>query len=127
MYLLLSRVDGLLALKATFAVYIRSRGAEIVRLSFFVFVFFLFPFFGFTLFNCDHQVGGGEERDKTMVQELIQFKRKTELIVEKSFHNNTQFVYCEKESFENFVNIRQNKPAELIGEELFFVQVNLVI
>jgi cullin-4 len=60
-------------------------------------------------------VAGGEERDKVMVQELIAFKGKTEKIVEKSFQNNTQFVYAEKEAFENFINIRQNKPAEFIG------------
>ena len=51
-----------------------------------------------------------------MVQELISFKSKTEKILEKSFHNNTAFGYTEKESFENFINIRQNKPAELIAK-----------
>jgi len=51
-----------------------------------------------------------------MVMELIEFRDKMDQIVEKSFNNHPQFVYCEKESFENFINIRQNKPAELIAK-----------
>jgi len=41
-------------------------------------------------------VSGGEERDKTLVQDLIDFHTKIDQIVEKSFHNNSDFIYCEK-------------------------------
>jgi cullin-4 len=56
------------------------------------------------------------EKDKTMVQELLDFKEKLDNIVVTCFGRNEKFVNSLKESFENFVNQRLNKPAELIGK-----------
>lgn len=55
------------------------------------------------------------EKDKTMVQELLDFKEKLDRIVQNCFGRSEKFVNGLKESFENFVNQRLNKPAELIG------------
>ena len=55
------------------------------------------------------------EKDKTMVQELLDFKEKLDRIVLTCFGRNDKFVNGLKEAFENFVNQRLNKPAELIG------------
>lgn len=55
------------------------------------------------------------EKDKTMVQELLDFKEKLDNIVSVCFQKNEKFINSLKESFENFINQRLNKPAELIG------------
>lgn len=44
------------------------------------------------------------------------FKDKIDNIIEVCFGQNQKFINAMKESFENFINQRQNKPAELIGE-----------
>ena len=56
------------------------------------------------------------EKDKTMVQELLDFKDKLDTIMEACFSSNEQFIVSMKEAFESFINIRQNKPAELIAK-----------
>ena len=55
------------------------------------------------------------EKDKTMVQELLELKVKVDQIIAKAFENNEKLHNVVRESFENVVNKRQNKPAELIG------------
>jgi hypothetical protein len=44
------------------------------------------------------------------------FKDKLDNIIVVCFAQNPKFVNTMKESFENFINQRQNKPAELIGK-----------
>jgi len=56
------------------------------------------------------------EKDKTMVQELLDFKDKLDLIMTECFKSNSNFIVAMKESFETFINVRQNKPAELIAK-----------
>lgn len=56
------------------------------------------------------------EKDKTMVQELLDFKDKVDSIIDVCFMKNEKFVNAMKEAFETFINKRPNKPAELIGE-----------
>lgn len=55
------------------------------------------------------------ERDKTLVQELLELKAKVDGIILKAFKNNAQFQNVVREGFESVINRRQNKPAELIG------------
>ena len=43
------------------------------------------------------------------------FKDKLDNIVAVCFNRNEKFVNVMKESFEYFINQRQNKPAEVIG------------
>ncbi|KAG9492255.1 hypothetical protein GDO78_000658 [Eleutherodactylus coqui] len=56
------------------------------------------------------------EKDKDMVQELLDFKDKVDHIIEVCFQKNEKFVNVMKESFETFINRRANKPAELIAK-----------
>jgi len=56
------------------------------------------------------------EKDKTMVQELLDFKEKLDSILRDCFKNNEKFVVSLKDSFESFINQRQNKPAEMIAK-----------
>nr|CAG4640653.1 EOG090X01NX [Eulimnadia texana] len=90
MFNLVSRVKhGTQELCTNFANYIKSRGRNIVI---------------------------DPEKDKTMVQELLDFKEKLDNIVTSCFQRNEKFVNSLKESFENFINQRLNKPAELIAK-----------
>uniref|UniRef100_A0A8C1S633 Cullin-4B n=1 Tax=Cyprinus carpio TaxID=7962 RepID=A0A8C1S633_CYPCA len=56
------------------------------------------------------------EKDKTMVQELLDFKDKVDYIIDVCFMKNEKFVNGMKEAFETFINKRPNKPAELIAK-----------
>jgi len=56
------------------------------------------------------------EKDKTMVQELLDFKDKMDNIVNVCFQKNEKFSNSLKEAFEYFINQRTNKPAELIAK-----------
>jgi len=56
------------------------------------------------------------EKDKTMVQELLDFKQKLDTIMLECFQSNETFIVSMKESCESFINTRQNKPAELIAK-----------
>ncbi|XP_032322273.1 cullin-4B-like [Camelus ferus] len=55
-------------------------------------------------------------KDKTMVQELLDFKDKIDFITETSFLKNEKFIVAMKEAFETFINKRPNKPAELLAK-----------
>jgi cullin-4 len=56
------------------------------------------------------------EKDKSMVQDLLDFKDKMDNIVITCFGKTEKFINSVKEAFEHFINQRPNKPAELIGE-----------
>lgn len=89
MYALFSRVNTLDQLKIAFNKYIKDKGATIVN---------------------------DQEKDATMVQELLDFKAKLDSLLEQAFSKNENFTYTLKEAFEHFVNVRANKPAELIAK-----------
>uniref|UniRef100_A0A669C5B2 Cullin-4A n=1 Tax=Oreochromis niloticus TaxID=8128 RepID=A0A669C5B2_ORENI len=63
---------------------------------------------------------GGEivctpEKDKDMVQDLLDFKDKMDNVAQSCFARNESFINAMKEAFETFINKRPNKPAELIA------------
>lgn len=90
LYGLLARVkEGLNELCRNFNAYIKKRGRVIVT---------------------------NPEKDKTMVQELLDFKDRMDVVVNECFQANEKFHNSLKEAFENFINIRPNKPAELIAK-----------
>ena len=89
LYYLINRVPhGIDHLKVSFSQYIKKRGREIVI---------------------------NPEKDMSMVQELLDFKEKLDTISE-CWNHNEKFTHALKDSFEQFINQRTNKPAELIGE-----------
>ncbi|XP_018566633.1 cullin-4B isoform X2 [Anoplophora glabripennis] len=90
LYQLLSRVkNGLTELCTAFNGFIKTRGRTIVI---------------------------DPEKDKTMVQELLDFKDAMDNIVVTCFNRNEKFSNSLKEAFEHFINQRTNKPAELIAK-----------
>ncbi|KAI8340502.1 hypothetical protein BC941DRAFT_417436 [Chlamydoabsidia padenii] len=54
--------------------------------------------------------------DQQMVPTLLQYKSKLDKILENSFDNNSSFSNALKESFESFINSRENKPAEMLAK-----------
>ena len=51
------------------------------------------------------------------------FKEKLNNVIEICFAKNEKFMNGLKESFEYFINQRQNKPAELIGIYLGYLHI----
>lgn len=62
------------------------------------------------------------DKDKTMVQEMLDFKDDMDQVVNQCFQKNDKFSNSLKEAFEYFINQRANKPAELIAK---FVDLKL--
>ncbi|XP_076918003.1 cullin-4-like [Bidens hawaiensis] len=91
MYTLFSRVNALDSLRHALSLYIRKTGRNIVI---------------------------DEEKDKDMVSSLLEFKMSLDKIWEDSFSKNDVFSITIKEAFEYLVNLRQNRPAELIAKFL---------
>nr|BAW00391.1 cullin 4 [Petunia x hybrida] len=91
MYVLFSRVNSLESLRQALSSYIRRTGQSIVL---------------------------DEEKDKDMVSSLLEFKASLDTIWEASFSKNEAFGNTIKDAFEHLINIRQNRPAELIAKFL---------
>ncbi|MFS7931592.1 putative cullin protein, neddylation [Helianthus anomalus] len=91
MYTLFFRVNALESLRHALSAYIRKTGQGIVT---------------------------DEEKDKDMVSSLLEFKVSLDKIWEESFSKNDVFCNTIKEAFEYLINLRQNRPAELIAKFL---------
>ncbi|XP_031123798.1 cullin-4-like isoform X2 [Ipomoea triloba] len=91
MYMLFSRVNSLESLRQALNLYIRRTGQGIVM---------------------------DEEKDKDMVSNLLEFKASLDKIWEESFTKNEAFSNTIKDAFEHLINLRQNRPAELIAKFL---------
>lgn len=58
------------------------------------------------------------EKDKDMVQDLLDFKDRVDHVIDVCFQRSEKFINLMKESFETFINKRPNKPAELIAKHV---------
>lgn len=56
------------------------------------------------------------DNDKNMIQELLDFKTKVDAIVTGPFQNNQGLQEIVRYAFSQFINRRQNKPAELLAK-----------
>ncbi|XP_068124186.1 cullin-4A isoform X2 [Hyperolius riggenbachi] len=89
-----------------YQLYSRVRGGQAILLQ----------HWGEYIKNFGNSIVVNPEKDKDMVQELLDFKDKVDHIIEVCFQKNEKFVNVMKESFETFINRRANKPAELIAK-----------
>lgn len=55
------------------------------------------------------------ERERQLVEQLLQFKERLDRILNGAFAANEQFGHSLKEAFETFINSRQNRAAELVA------------
>ncbi|XP_067949254.1 cullin-4B-like [Watersipora subatra] len=100
MYSLFEKVkDAKSELAAAFASYVKTAGAELVN-----------------------NPTADPEKDKNLVQSLLDFKDSIDFIVVEDFHKDETFANKRKDAFEEFINRRQSKPAELIAK---YVDVKL--
>jgi len=88
---LLDRVDALDAVRTAFNTFIKCSGLEMV---------------------------GDVTRDSTMVQRVLDFKDELDLVIQEAFDGSKALLASCKEGFEHFINVRDNKPAELIAKFL---------
>ena len=56
------------------------------------------------------------QQDSNMVSMLLEFKARLQCLLEFSFSSNERFMQAIKDAFEQFINARQNRPAELIAK-----------
>ncbi|AQK62504.1 Cullin-4 [Zea mays] len=91
MYNLFQRVNAVELLKLALSSYIRATGQGIIM---------------------------DEEKDRELVPFLLDFKASLDKILEESFAKNEAFSNTIKDSFEHLINLRQNRPAELIAKFL---------
>ncbi|WAR28751.1 CUL4A-like protein [Mya arenaria] len=91
---LLSRVkNGQKELCAATALYIKNTGRMIVL-----------------------NTNNDPDKDRDMVQTMLDFKDKIDNVISTCFAKHEQFMNAMRESFESFINARQNKPAEYIAK-----------
>ncbi|CAI9782156.1 unnamed protein product [Fraxinus pennsylvanica] len=88
MYLLFFRVNALESIRQALSLYIRGTGHGIVM----------------------------DEEEKDMVSSLLEFKANLDRIWEETFFKNEACGNTIKDSFEHLINLRQNRPAELIAK-----------
>ncbi|KAJ3669963.1 hypothetical protein LUZ60_010287 [Juncus effusus] len=91
LYSLFNRVNALESLRQALSSYIRGIGQGVIT---------------------------DEEKDRDLVPFLLEFKSSLDTIWERSFVKNEAFGNAVKDSFEHLINLRQNRPAELIAKFL---------
>eukprot|EP01090_Pellita_catalonica_P012197 TRINITY_DN2593_c0_g1_i5.p1 TRINITY_DN2593_c0_g1~~TRINITY_DN2593_c0_g1_i5.p1 ORF type:complete len:729 (-),score=101.89 TRINITY_DN2593_c0_g1_i5:541-2727(-) len=91
MYTLLAKVDRLEDMCKSFYEYIKTTGCSIVT---------------------------DKERDNEMVVRLLAFRKKLEGLLENACKLNESFASAMKRAYEYFLNVRENRPAELIAKFL---------
>ncbi|RKP06419.1 Cullin, partial [Thamnocephalis sphaerospora] len=88
LYAMCKRVERLGLLKDAFAAYIKRVGSEIVS---------------------------DPKRDTIMVEHLLALKQRIDRVHYDAFEHAEHFGHAITESFESFINTRQNRPAEMIA------------
>ena len=61
--------------------------------------------------------GDSSEAHAAMVPKVLAFKDKVDNVLRVCFEDAEDFVYSAKHAFEHFINVRQNKPAELLAKQ----------
>lgn len=59
---------------------------------------------------------GNVAKDKTMVQDMLEFKQQLDAVAYGPWVKNELFINGIREAFEYFINQRHNKPAEMIAQ-----------
>eukprot|EP00511_Aplanochytrium_stocchinoi_P004150 CAMPEP_0204841806 /NCGR_PEP_ID=MMETSP1346-20131115/43681_1 /ASSEMBLY_ACC=CAM_ASM_000771 /TAXON_ID=215587 /ORGANISM="Aplanochytrium stocchinoi, Strain GSBS06" /LENGTH=207 /DNA_ID=CAMNT_0051980219 /DNA_START=9 /DNA_END=628 /DNA_ORIENTATION=+ len=89
MYGLFHRVGSLESMRNSFSVYVKRKGNMVVQ---------------------------DEERDKDMVKTLLELKQRLDGLVRDALSSNEDFDRALRDAFEDFINCRENRPAELIAK-----------
>lgn len=87
--------DGVDKLRAHFRMYVINTGREIVN-----------------------NPSQDAEKDRLMIQSLLDFRDEMHNLVKHCFGNNASFLRVLQDAHEEFINQRANKPAELLAKYL---------
>ena len=91
MYQLFERVNACDAIKQSWVAHIRRAGEALVCVT-------------------------DPAREKTMIEDLLSFQERMDVILKSSFGYSEPFKQALKSAFEQFMNARQNRPAELLAK-----------
>ncbi|KAG6595943.1 putative Cullin family protein [Phytophthora cinnamomi] len=89
MYALFARVDAINDLKAAFSNYIQKNVSKLVM---------------------------DDQQEKTFVEKVLKLKADLDAVLSDSFQSNTDFSFAMKSAMENAINVRANRPAELVAK-----------
>lgn len=106
-YTLLKRTDALPELKVAFRDHVKVRRNPPHSSH-----FLITPF----LQAAGLQIVSNVAADEKMVDNLIVFRNKMSTILKKCFASDPDFVTANSLAFEFFINKRENKPAEMMGQ-----------
>lgn len=91
MFGLFARVSALPTLELAFNTYLKRVGGEIVT---------------------------DKERDKSMIQDLLDLKLRAGHIIANAFQDSDVFHDSDKRAFEHVINVRPNRPSELLAKHV---------
>ncbi|KAE8913466.1 Cullin-4 [Phytophthora fragariae] len=89
MYALFARVDAINDLKTAFSNYIQKNVSKLVM---------------------------DDQQEKTFVEKVLKLKADLDAVLSDSFQSNTDFSFAMKSAMENAINVRANRPAELVAK-----------
>ncbi|KAG7392911.1 Cullin-4A [Phytophthora boehmeriae] len=89
MYALFAKVDAITDLKTAFSNYIRKNVSQLVM---------------------------DDKQEKTFVDKVLKLKADLDRVLSDSFQANTDFAFAMKSAMENAINVRANRPAELVAK-----------
>uniref|UniRef100_M4BK01 Cullin family profile domain-containing protein n=1 Tax=Hyaloperonospora arabidopsidis (strain Emoy2) TaxID=559515 RepID=M4BK01_HYAAE len=89
MYALLARVDAINDLKTAFSDYIRKNVSKLVM---------------------------DEKQEKNFVEKVLKLKADLDATLSNSFQSNVDFSFAMKSAMETAINVRANRPAELVAK-----------
>jgi cullin-4 len=89
MYALFARVDAIGDLKTAFSSYIQKNVSTLVK---------------------------DDKQEKTFVEKILKLKADLDAVLSDSFQANTDFSFAMKSAMENAINVRANRPAELVAK-----------
>eukprot|EP00644_Phytophthora_capsici_P001450 jgi/Phyca11/542901/estExt2_Genewise1Plus.C_PHYCAscaffold_100417 len=89
MYSLLARVDAINDLKTAFSNYIQKNVSQLVM---------------------------NDQQEKAFVDKVLKLKAELDAVLSDSFQSNTDFAFAMKSAMENAINVRANRPAELVAK-----------
>lgn len=115
---LMSRVQALDLLRLKFVEYIKVGGkyhlpVTVIIFDLTVLVCFLSQAKGAVIVTEEDK-----DKDDSMVQSLLDFKSRIDNVLQQSLMKNESFTHAVKEAFEHFINMRKEKPAELIAKHI---------
>ncbi|TDH71978.1 hypothetical protein CCR75_004879 [Bremia lactucae] len=89
LYALFARVDAIPDLKTAFSTYIQKNVSKLVL---------------------------DDKQEKTFVEKILKLKADLNAVLSDSFQSNTDFAFAMKSAMEHAINIRANRPAELVAK-----------